>query len=82
MPPELKSIAFTISEAAVITRLSERTLSRAIADGTLTVARVGGGRSVRILLNDLESWLADHREGRLADYDRRQKKAAGGPLQV
>jgi excisionase family DNA binding protein len=78
MPAELKPIAFTISEAAVITRLSERTLSRAISDGTLTVARVGGRRSVRILLNDLESWLADHREGRLADFDRRQKQAAGG----
>ena len=68
-----KPLALTISEAAAATRLSERTICRAIKEGTLTCARVGRG-SVRIMPADLEQWLADHRQGRLATFERHQAK--------
>lgn len=51
---------FTLAEAGEITRLSARTLRRAIAANVLRAHHVG--RLIRIEDADLYGWLAGHRE--------------------
>jgi excisionase family DNA binding protein len=74
MRAEIKPMAVSFADAARIAALSERTLRRAAADGRLTMVRTG--RATRVLLVDLEQFLGDHRQGRLADHDRRQRERA------
>jgi excisionase family DNA binding protein len=53
-------ISLTIDEAATASRLSDRTLFKAIDAGDLTATRIG--RSVRIRPSNLEQFLIDHDE--------------------
>jgi excisionase family DNA binding protein len=72
---ELKPLAVSFCEAARIAGFSEKTLRRAAADGRLTIVRQG--RATRIRIADLEQWLGDAREGRLASWERRQAGVIG-----
>ena len=49
-----ESEAVTISEAAAYLGVSDKTIRRRIADGTLPAFRVGGG-TIRILAKDVEA---------------------------
>ena len=60
---------FTLAEAGEITRLSVRTLRRAIAAQTLRAHHVG--RLVRLEDADLYSWLASQREPRPRNHSKR-----------
>jgi excisionase family DNA binding protein len=71
---ELKPLAVGFSEAARLAGLSEKTLRRAARDGRLTVVKVGRAQRVRIA--DLEQFLGDAPEGRLASYERAQARLA------
>jgi excisionase family DNA binding protein len=71
---DIEALAVSFSEAARIAGLSERTLRRSAADGRLTIVRVG--RATRVLLTDLKQWLDDQRRGRLADFERSEKRKA------
>ena len=46
-----------LPEAAQLVQLHPATLRRAIRDGTLRAARVGGRRSIRIRRTWLDAWL-------------------------
>lgn len=52
-------IAVRYCDAARLTGLNERRLKRLVADGTLPACRIG--RSVRILVSDLEALLGARR---------------------
>jgi hypothetical protein len=71
---ELKPLAVGFSVAATMSGFSEKTLRRAARDGRLTICRQG--RATRILVTDLEQFLGDTREGRLASHDRAQARRA------
>lgn len=74
MVAELNPLAVSFSSAAKLAALSEKTLRRAARDGRLTVVKVGRAQRVRIA--DLEQFLNDAREGRLATNDRAQARRA------
>lgn len=53
-------LAMTVEEAARRCNLSRATLYQRVLSGELRSAKIG--RSRRILLTDLEAWIADQRE--------------------
>ncbi len=47
----------TLKQAASYGKCSDSTIRRAVKRGRLIAYRVGGGSSIRIHLNDFDSWL-------------------------
>jgi excisionase family DNA binding protein len=47
----------TVDEAAARAKVSDKTIYRAIADGMLRAARVGGRRAVRLRDEWIDQWL-------------------------
>ena len=55
--PDLVSLWMTRADAAVYSRMSVPTISRAIRAGRLRAYRIAGGRAVRLHRDDLDAWL-------------------------
>ena len=59
LPPDPERLAYTLPEAAKASTYSLSTIYAAIRSGQLKVMRVG--RAVRVLPEDLESWMRSMR---------------------